>query len=192
MELLTSLGLGLIDTPKRVICHCETRHGLPHRFAPSISHDAEAHYEAPFHVLAEVSSKRNMTAVFYQKQLAQGLKHGRSWAQALGTDSPVYALVINGGRIDKDRRLQKLYREFIERKKLDSDHQVRVVPMYAGDLAIGLTEIHKSLKPQQARFSAEQFADVLDTRHKGLLDIWKKIVISRALSKSRDIWDIGR
>ena len=42
MELLCSLWLESTDSPKRVVCHCETRHGLPHRFAPPLTHDAEA------------------------------------------------------------------------------------------------------------------------------------------------------
>ena len=138
MELLTSLWLASTDSPKRVVCHCETRHGLPHRFAPPLTHDAEAHYEEPFHVLAEVSAKREITRWHYRSQLAHGLKHGRSLAGELNTTQPVYALVINGGRIDGDRRLREVYREFVEEKGLGDDTQVRALPMCTEHLAIAL------------------------------------------------------
>ena len=51
------------------------------------------------------------------------------WRKELDTTQPVYGLVINGGRIDGDTRLQEVYREFVEENELGDDSQVRVIPM---------------------------------------------------------------
>ena len=156
-----------------------------------------AHYEAPFHIVAEVSAKREITRWHYRSQLEQALKHGRSLAEELDTTQPVYGLVINGGRIDGDTRLQEVYREFVEENELGDDSQVRVIPMCTEHLSISLHEIHESLKPQQARFSSEMFGELLETFYTGLLDFeksrkgewmlqtWREQVIERARSKSQ-------
>ena len=170
MELLMAGWLSLIDSPDLVVCHCDTRHGLPNRCAGPGKHDVEAHYSAPFHLLAEVSAKSEITRDDYRDQLAQALKHGRALAEKLDTTQPIYALVVNSARIDKDPQVKKVYRELIESEGHGPQNQVRVVPMVAGELAMALAEIHESIEPRRARFSTEVFQNILDTLHTRLLN----------------------
>ena len=134
-------------------------------------HDVEAHYSAPFHLLAEVSAKSVINRGDYQDQLAQALKHGRALAEKLDTTQPIYALVVNSARIDKDPQVKKVYRELIESEGLGPQSQVRVVPMVAGELAMALAEIHESIEPRRARFSTEVFQNLLDSLHTRLAQL---------------------
>ena len=81
MELLCSLLLSQIGSPRFVTSNCEIRRkGLPHRYAPPGYMDINACYPpsngtAAFGLIAEVSAKRQVTKPFYKKQLSQSLKY---------------------------------------------------------------------------------------------------------------------
>ena len=204
MELLMAGWLSLIDSPELVVCHCDTRHGLPNRCAGPGKHDVEAHYSGPFHLLAEVSAKSEITRDGYRDQLAQALKHGRALAGNLDTAQPIYALVVNSARIDKDPKAKKVYREFIESEGLGPQNQVRAVPMVAGELAMALAEIHESIEPRRVRFSTEIFQNILDTLHTRLLNFeeirdggwmleaWREQVIEPVRTRSSGDLGLGR
>ena len=165
MELLSALLLARLDSPREVLSHCKTRHGLPHRPAGSGLIDVEAIYEAPgttpgFQVIVAASAKRDVTEWFYVRQLDQAHAHGvHTYSR---TPVPVYALVLNGGKIGTDERLQEVYRTFVRSKGLQRSGPVRIVPVYAPDLAVAIRRLEASLAPDAFRFDADVLASVLD------------------------------
>ena len=75
--------------------------------------------------MAEVSAKRDVSVGFLRKQMEQAAKHGRRLRQDVG--GTVYALVINGGRIAHDTRIQAEWLRFVEKEGLAADDPVRLV-----------------------------------------------------------------
>ena len=172
MELLTALLLTRLDSAERVRSWCCTRDGLPNNFAPSGAPDITASYPASegtpaFQVVAEVSAKREVTDEFYRTQLTQALEHAKDQLDR-SEERPIYALAINGGRIASDVRLQKVYREFVEKNGLDKDGPIRVIPMFAGDLAVALRRMEVRLAPDRFRFGTDSLAQVFNALHEGL------------------------
>ena len=173
MELLSALLLTRLDSAREVFSWCETRNGLPHRHAPAGLADLTASYpasgEAPaFRVVAEVSAKREVTRESYTRQLSQALDHAAQLAEESG-EEPVYALVINAGRIGSDTVLQDVYRSFVKSKKIKPDGPVRLLPIYTGDLAVALRDLEVGLSPDRFRFGADVLAEVFETLHDGLM-----------------------
>ena len=167
MELLSGLLLCHVDMASEVVCMCELRHrGLPLDKAPSGSSDIYARYEHPdgtlaFRVVAEVSSQKEIDEEFYWRQLNQAWK----FADKLAKDEEngvVYGLVINGGRIGSDTDLRGWYRDFAEEKEMKPDGNVRVLPLFAGDLGNAAQFIAEELPEGRLQFSAGFFGGILD------------------------------
>ena len=166
MELLSALLLARLDSPREVLAHCKTRHGLPHRHAGSGLIDVEAVYEAPgtapgFQVIVAASAKRDVTEWFYERQLEQAHTHGVNTFARTGV--PVYGLVLNGGKIGTDKRLQETYRTFVGSKGLQQGGSVRIVPVYAPDLAVAVRRLEASRAPDAFRFDSDVLPRVFDT-----------------------------
>ena len=165
MELLSALMFARLDSPREVLAHCETRHGLPHRAAKGGLIDVEAVYEAPgttpgFQVIVAASAKREVTDGFYRKQLLQAHTHGVATFSRTGI--PVYGVVLNGGEIGTSKRLQDVYRSFVASQTLQPDGPVRIVPIYAPDLAVALRRLEQSLAPDAFRFSPDILPQVFN------------------------------
>ena len=171
MELLTALLLARLDSPREVLAHCWPRHGLPHRPAKSGLIDVEAIYEAPgttpgFQVIVAASAKRKVTDDHYRKQLKQAHAHGVTTHSRTGI--PVYGLVLNGGKIGTSTRLQEVYRSYVESEGLRRGGPVRLVPVYAPDLAVAIRRLEQSLAPDAFRFNSDILPLVFDTLIAGL------------------------
>ena len=164
MEPLSAM-LVRLDIPREVLAYCKTHHGLPHHPAGSGLIDVEAVYEAPektpgFQVIVAASAKRDVTEAFYGKQLGQAHIHGvRTFSR---TGVPVYALVLNGGKIGTSDRLQETYRTFVASEGLRRDGPVRIVPVYAPDLAVAVCRLEESFAPDPFRFDSDVLPRVFD------------------------------
>ena len=111
-------------------------------------------------MIVAASAKRGVTDWFYGKQLDQALTHGVDTFSRTGV--PVYALVLNGGEIGADKRLQDIYRTFVGSKGLQRDGPVRIVPVYAPDLAVAVRRLEASLAPDAFRFDSDILPKVFD------------------------------
>ena len=168
MELLSSVALSAIDSPDQVRSFCIERDGRPNYFAPSGKLDILASYpasgsRAPFAIAAEVSSKRKMSVKEYKDQLRQGVKHARELlAENQQGFSVVYVLVANVRDICNDREAWDAYREVVEETGVGSDHRIRLLPMYAKDLAYAAERVNDAYWDEPARFAPDALAMALD------------------------------
>ena len=175
MEMLSGLLLCHLDRASEVRCMCELGpEGLPLDKATSGSSDVYARYENPdgtlaFRAVVEVSSQKvanindqeDIVKEFYFRQLNQAWK----FADELAKDEEnglVYGLVINGGRIGAETKLRRWYREFAQEKGMKPDGNVRVLPLYAGDLGNVAQRILEELPEGRLQFSAGIFGGILD------------------------------
>ena len=167
MELLTALLLTYLNAASQVRTWCVTRNGLPHSFSPPKFEDVFARYpETPakpgFRVVVEVSAKRDITRTFYQKQLQQAWRHASELAED-PEGGEVYALVINGGRIGSMDRLGEIFWDFAQEMEISPDKPVRVVPLFAGDLAAATRKIEEQLPARALQFTPGLLGGILDT-----------------------------
>ena len=175
MELLSSLLLTHLNSADRVTSWCLTNpNGLPKYFAPSGESDIEVSYPAAgetpaFQMIAEVSAKRQVDERFYATQLYQAWRHANDLAQETD-DKTVYALVINGGRIGSEVKLQKVYRRFMERDEVKQSERVRVVPIFAFDVAVALRDLDVNLPADQFRYGSDSLAEIFDKLQLGVLE----------------------
>ena len=166
MELLSSQLLCHIDWASEVRAMCRLRHGLPHTAAREGTGDVVVRYDQPdgslaFRVVAEVSSQNRVTEEFYRRQLNQAWKFAKELSED-DEDGLVYGLVINRGEIGSDNELRRWYREFAEEKKIVPDSNVRVLPLYAGDLASAALRIQEELPTGRLQFNAWNLGSILD------------------------------
>ena len=167
MELLSSLLLCHLDQASEIRCMCQLGpEGLPLDKATSGSSDVYARYENPdgtlaFRAVVEASSQKTIDKEFYMRQLNQAWKY----AEELAKDEEnglVYGLVINGGRIGAETKLRGWYREFAQEKEMKPDGNVRVLPLYAGDLGNVAQRILEELPEGRLKFSVGTFGGILD------------------------------
>ncbi len=175
MELLSSLLLTHLNSAERVTSWCLTNpNGLPQYFAPSGESDIEVSYPAAgetpaFQMIAEVSAKRQVDEEFYATQLYQAWRHADSLAQK--TDNvTVYALVINGGKIGSEEKLQEVYRRIMERDEVKQSERVRVVPIFASDVAVALRDLDANLPAHRFRYGSDSLAEIFDKLQLGVLE----------------------
>ena len=175
MELLSSLLLTHLNSTERVTSWCLTNsNGLPQYFAPSGASDIEVSYPAAgetpaFQMIAEVSAKRQVDNRFYATQLYQAWKHADNLAQKTD-DVTVYALVINGGKIGSEEKLQRVYRRFMERDDVKQSERVRVVPIFAFDVALALRDLDANLPEHRFRYGSDSLAEIFDKLQLGMLE----------------------
>ena len=166
-ELLSGLLLTYLNSASEIRSWCEVRDGLPHKYAGPGFSDLVARYQdarnqRAFRLVVEVSAKREVTAEHFGKQLNQAWKH----AEELASDDEggdVYGLVITGGAIGMDVALAELFRKFAEEKGMEPDGPIRIVPMYAGDLAAAMRRMEETLAAEASRFTPALLAEILDT-----------------------------
>ena len=175
MELLSSLLLTHLNSAERVTSWCLTNsNGLPQYFAPAGESDIEVSYPAAgetpaFQMIAEVSAKRQVDNRFYATQLYQAWKHADNLAQKTD-DVTVYALVINGGKIGSEEKLQRVYRRFMERDDVKQSERVRVVPIFAFDVALALRDLDANLPEHRFRYGSDSLAEIFDKLQLGMLE----------------------
>ena len=166
-ELLSGLLLTHLNSASEIRSWCEERNGLPHKYAGPKLSDLSARYQdtrnkRAFRLVVEVSAKNVVTETSFKTQLNQAWKR----AEKLTKDDEkgdVYGLVITGGAIGSDIPMAELFRKFAEEKGLKSDGPIRIVPMYAGDLAAALRRMEETLEAEASRFTPALLAEILDT-----------------------------
>ena len=171
MEMLSALLLARLNSAQEVRSWCVLKHGLPHYFAPSKSPDVSARYHdadgnLAFRVVGEVSAKRQVTRKFFRKQLRQAWRRASELAED-SENGVVYALAINGGKIGSNVELWEEYRRFARKKKIEPDGPVRLLPLYAGDVAAAIHKMGQQLPQGVLQFRSGLLADVFDA----LLDV---------------------
>ena len=175
MELLSSLLLTHLNSAKRVTRWCLTNpNGLSQYFAPAWQSDIEVSYpeagETPaFQMIAEVSAKRKVDGRFYATRFNQAWRHANALAKKTD-DVAIYALVINGGRIGSDEKLQREYRRFMERDDVRQSERVRVVPIFAFDVALALRDLDANLQADRFRYGSVSLAEIFDKLQTGMLE----------------------
>ena len=175
MELLSSLLLTHLNSAERVTSWCLTNpNGLPQYFAPAGASDIEVSYPAAgetpaFQMIAEVSAKREVDGTFYATQLYQAWRHADILAKKTD-DVTVYALVINGGKIGSEEKLQEVYRRIMERDEVKQSERVRVVPIFAFDVAVALRDLDANLPADRFRYGSDSLAEIFDKLQLGVLE----------------------
>lgn len=175
MELLCASLLSHLDSAVKVESLCEAVCRRPYYFARPGAPDLVATYaEHPsaegFRVLGEVSAKRQVDQVYWLSQLDQAVRHALTLHEQ-EPDTPVYALVVNGGRIGEEVTLQKAYREFIRKdKRLKLNKGVRVVPIAGADLAYALLRLDGELPGERFWFGSGRLAQAFDAMIEMLLN----------------------
>ena len=167
MELLCASLLTHLDSAQEVVSHCSALCRRPYHFARSGTPDLVAAYNerpsaAGFRVLGEVSAKRQVSEEHWLGQLGQAVRHARTLREQDTNTPVVYALVINGGRIGEERKLQKAYRAFVRDNGLKRDGGVRVVPMSHVDIAHALLKLERELPSERFWFGADRLAQAFD------------------------------
>ena len=71
-------------------------------------------------------------------------------------------MVINGGRIESEAKLQKVYRRFKERDDAKQSERVRVVPIIATDVAPALRDLDANLPEHRFRYGPDSLAEIFD------------------------------
>lgn len=173
MELLCASLLTHLDSAEQVVSHCSAVCRRPYYYAASGAPDLVATYAkhpsaAGFRVLGEVSAKREVSQEHWLGQLEQAVRHAET-LHGQPPNTPVYALVVNGGRIGEDRTLQKAYRKFIRDKKLKSNGGVRVVPMAHIDIAQALLSLDAKFPDKRLWFDSRRLAQAFDAMIRRLL-----------------------
>lgn len=174
MELLAASILRHLDQCPRVVAPCATRNQQPHTVAQGGVADVSAYFPDPgegqaFTLLAEVSARRAMPDDKYLDQLERGLKHAQSeWDRHPG--SLIYCLMVNGGKIHKDRQLHRLYLDFIKENQLTADSDIRMVPMYAPDFGFLAGRLGEDLSHGGHHFKPEVLRNALDITYQQVLE----------------------
>ena len=182
MEMLSALLLARLNSAQEVRSWCVLKHGLPHYFAPSKSPDVSARYHdadgnLAFRVVGEVSAKRQVTRKFFRKQLRQAWRRASELAED-SENGVVYALAINGGAIGSDVELWDEYRRFRREKKIEPDGPVRLLPLYAGDVAAAIHKMGQQLPQGAVQFRSDLLASIFDA----LLDVLSKPTLGGELA----------
>ena len=172
MELLTSDLLARLDHAEAVHAQLSTRLGHPYRAAGQGDSDIEVEYPnvagRRLSLVAEVSAKRKIGTGGFRAQLEQALSHAeRLQAERGGT---VYALVATDGEIGSDANLQKAFRQFVAKSRLNPNGPVRLVPVFALDLAAAFGDLASQEEGAGLAFSAKSLAATLDHLLRGLLN----------------------
>ena len=85
-------------------------------------------------------------------------------------DVTVYALVINGGKIGSEEKLQEVYRRIMERDEVKQSERVRVVPIFASDVAVALRDLDANLPAHRFRYGSDSLAEIFDKLQLGVLE----------------------
>ena len=166
-ELLSGLLLTHLNSASEIRAWCETRRGLPHKFAGPGFADLVARYQdtrnkRAFRLVTEVSAKRDVTAESFRTQLNQAWKRAEECTKdAEGGD--VYALVVNGAEVGSGQGWSRQFQQFAEEKGMKPDGPIRIVPMYAGDLAAAMRRMDETLEAEGSRFTPALLAEILDS-----------------------------
>ena len=137
MELLMGSSLRHFDTPAEVIANVKLSGDQPSIAAQGGMADIVANYpSAGFRIHAEVSAKQEMDVKTFKTQLESAWKHAYSVIQKEIPVRRVYCLLVNNGKIYRDKKLHNPYLDFIQKKSLVSEDRIRMVPMYTPDFVM--------------------------------------------------------
>ena len=78
-------------------------------------------------------------------------------------EGDVYALVVNGAEVGSGEGWGGLFQQFAEEKGMKPDGPIRIVPMYAGDLAAAMRRMDETLEAEGSRFTPALLAEILDS-----------------------------
>ena len=167
MELLSASLLACLNKPKEVRSWCvHKRNGAPNYFSPPLHADVTARYfndenNKPYRVIAEVSAKKAVTKAFMRKQISQAWNHAR--VEALNRDEgPVYALVINGGKIGSDPKIWEVFHDFVKENPIEPNGIVRLLPLYAVDVVAVVRRIEDKRPAGGLQFESGLLARIFD------------------------------
>lgn len=104
---------------------------------------------------------RQVSEEHWLRQLGRAVLHARTLHEQ-APNTPVYALVINGGRIGENRALQKAHRAFVRDNGLKRDGGGRVVPMSHVDIAYALLKLDGESLGERFGFGAGRLAQAFD------------------------------
>ena len=167
MELLSASLLACLNKPREVRSWCVHKgNGAPNYFSPPLHADVTARYfndenNKPYRVIAEVSAKKAVTKAFMRKQISQAWNHAR--VEALNRDDgPVYALVINGGKIGSDPKIWEVFHDFVKENPIEPNGIVRLLPLYAPDVAGVVRRIEDKRPAGGLQFESGLLARIFD------------------------------
>ena len=166
MELLSASLLACLNRPKEVRSLCSVQNGLPYYYSPSKRADVTARYvndenDEPFRVILEVSARKVMTKTTMRDQLKQGYKHAKKAAKDRD-GGPVYALVINGGKIGSNPKIWQAYRNYVNKKLNKWNERVRLLPLYAGDFVTAVRRIEYYVPAGGLQFRSGLLVKIFD------------------------------
>ena len=118
MELLISSVLTHLDHPADVRCNCFVYKGMPNKAAGGGEPDIVFRPQEPvdFQVVCEVSANKGLTDSEYRQQLDSALRHAVYEHNEAGV-SVTYALLLNLREASTDKRIHKIYHEFVKANK---------------------------------------------------------------------------
>ena len=173
MELAVSRLQTWFGGPQQVQSFCTvSRKGLPKNFAPSGTPDiqvAPGRARPSFQVVCEVSANRGMSDEDYLGQLQGALEHCKDKHAPAGVNV-TYGFVLNLRNIGAEKPLQKLYRDFVAKRKKTKENPdglrlkgpIRIVPMWAPEFGTVIRDLYPD---HGLSFKSRAFARALDRIH---------------------------
>ena len=150
MELAVSATLCHVGRPKSVSSFCKLNptNGLPNYFAVKGDPDilTQPSGDAPeYRIVCEVSANRAMGPKNFRIQLEGAFDHCLEYKQRERV-AFVYGLLLNNANVGKDKKIQKVYFDFLEEHELDTKHPVQLVPMNAAEFVTALRRLNVEKK----------------------------------------------
>ena len=166
MELLVGSSLRHWDKPADVIANVTIKNDKPSTAAQGRKTDVVADYPGNaefrgFRIHAEVSSKETMNRTDFKTQMDSAWKH----AYAAIEESPdllIYCLLVNNGRIYKDKNLHNDYLDFIRIRSSETEDNIRMLPMYTADFVTISGSIWTEIPREKRYFESEVLSAALN------------------------------
>ena len=159
MELVVSAILTHLDNPEEVRSPCVlSDDGAPKSFAPAMHEDIRASYGGGMRMFVEVSAKRDISAEFYHTQVTQGFAHAEEECEE-NPGGPIYVLVINGGSIDSNPKLRRVYDAAV---KIPRTGDIRLLPINALEFAQLVRDLADLPGGRGFDFDSQTFGAALD------------------------------
>ena len=150
MELAVSATLCHVGRPKSVSSFCKLNptNGLPNYFAVKGDPDilTQPSGDAPeYRIVCEVSANRAMNPKNFRKQLEGALAHCVDYKKRERV-AFVYGLLLNNANVGKDKKIQKVYFDFLEEMRIGMKHSVKLIPMNAAEFVTALRRLNAAKK----------------------------------------------
>ena len=132
MELVVAALFTHLDSPQEVRSPCVlSDESEPKSFAPAEHADILVFYANGMRILIEVSAKRDVSPEFLHRQFTQGFAHAEDEWESDPT-GPIYVLVINGGSLEGNPKLRKVYEAA---DQIPREGDIRLLPLNGLELA---------------------------------------------------------